>query len=174
MLKKTMTFPDLDGNDVTEVFWFHINKAELATLELSTKDGLSAHLQAIVDAVDGAEIIEQFNTIIRLAIGRRSEDNKRFIKSPEIAQEFFETEAYSQLFMSIVTDEGAAAEFINGIMPVLVASSDDKDPKLVKSKPDVPLYVSENRRATPNEAVGMSQQELQEAFSFVPVDNDTE
>jgi hypothetical protein len=174
MLKKTMTFPDLDGNDVTEVFWFHINKAELATLELSTKDGLSAHLQAIVDAVDGAEIIEQFNAIIRLAIGRRSEDNKRFIKTPEIAEEFFQTEAYSQLFMSIVTDEGAAAAFINGIMPVLVAPNGDKDPKLSDGKDEVPLYVRENRKATQKEVIGMSKHELQAAFSFIPISNDTE
>jgi hypothetical protein len=174
MLKKTITFPDLDGNDVTEVFWFHINRAELATLELSTKGGLSAHLQAIVDAVDGAEIIEQFNAIIRLAIGRRSEDNKRFIKSDEIAEEFFQTEAYSQLFMSIVTDKGAAAEFVNAIMPVLVTPGTAKDENPSDDEREVPLYMRENRRATPKEAVGMSQQELQEALAFSPVEHENE
>lgn len=47
----------------------------------------------------------------------KSPDGKRFIKSEELATEFSQTEAYSQLFMELSTDADAAAAFVNGIVP---------------------------------------------------------
>jgi hypothetical protein len=46
-----------------------------------------------------------------------SEDGKRFIKGEAIQQEFMQSPAYSELFMELATDAGAAAEFVNGIIP---------------------------------------------------------
>ena len=34
-----------------------------------------------------------------------------------IAQAFAQTEAYSELFMELATDDKAAADFVNGIVP---------------------------------------------------------
>ena len=51
------------------------------------------------------------------AYGQKSADGRRFIKSPELANEFAQTEAYSQLFMELATDADAASKFVNGIVP---------------------------------------------------------
>ena len=51
------------------------------------------------------------------AYGEKSPDGKRFIKSKEISEAFAQTEAYSQLFMELCTNETTMAEFVNGIVP---------------------------------------------------------
>ena len=117
MLKKSITYKNFDDETVTEEFYFNMTKAELVELELSEQSGLSDTLKAIIDAKDGSKIIEYFKKIILLAYGERSEDGRRFIKSPELAASFSHTEAYSQLFMELATDADAATAFISGIMP---------------------------------------------------------
>jgi len=117
MLKKTITYENFDGNTVTDDFYFNMTKAELVELELSEKDGLAKTLQDIVDSKDGAKIIDYFKRIILMSYGERSDDGRKFLKSPDIANSFSHTEAYSQLFMELSTDADSASKFINAIMP---------------------------------------------------------
>lgn len=117
MLKRNITYTDFDGNEVTEQFCFHLSKAELIEMEVKFEGGLSAHLQRIVETEDGGQIIAAFKGLILDSYGVKSEDGKRFIKNGTLRDEFQETEAYSALFLELATDAGAAAEFVNGIMP---------------------------------------------------------
>lgn len=117
MLKKTITYEDFNGEEVSEDFYFHLSKAELITMELSHQGGLGAALQRIVAAEDGKAIIAEFKGIILGAYGKRSDDGRRFIKSQILRDEFESSEAYSTLFVELVTDTDAAIEFINGVVP---------------------------------------------------------
>lgn len=117
MLKKTVTYEDFNGNEVTEDLFFHLSKAELIELELSREGGFSERLKKVIEAEDGKAIIEEFKTILMMAYGQKSEDGKRFIKNQTLRDEFESSEAYSTLFMSLVTDADAAARFVNGIVP---------------------------------------------------------
>lgn len=121
MLKKTITYEDFNGETVSEDFFFHLSKAELVELELSHDGGLSETLKRIVIAEDSKSIIAEFKNIILTAYGKRSDDGRRFIKNQEFRDEFVSTEAYSVLFMELVTDTDAAIEFINGIVPAGMA-----------------------------------------------------
>lgn len=117
MLKKTITYEDFNGNEVTEDYYFHLTKADLIEMEMSQKGGLHEYLQKIVESEDGKAIIATFKELILVAYGQRSEDGKRFIKTPELRNEFQSTEAYSSLFMELCTDTDAAADFVNGVVP---------------------------------------------------------
>ncbi len=121
MLKKTITYEDFNGETVSEDFFFHLSKAELVELELSHEGGLSASLQRIVAAEDGKGIIAEFKNIILGAYGKRSDDGRRFIKNQQLREEFESSEAYSTLFMELVTDTDVAVEFINGVIPAGMA-----------------------------------------------------
>lgn len=121
MLKKTITYEDFNGTTLKEDFFFHLSKAELIELEMSHQGGLSATLARIVAAEDAKSIIEEFKNIILTSYGVRSDDGKRFIKSQELREEFVSTEAYSTLFMELVTDTDAAVEFVNGVIPAGMA-----------------------------------------------------
>ena len=117
MLKKSITYETYSGETVTEDFYFHLTKAELVELEMSHKEGLSESLKRIVETEDGKEIIKEFKNIILKAYGQKSDDGRRFIKNDQLRQEFESTEAYSVLFMELVTDAGAAAQFVNEVIP---------------------------------------------------------
>ena len=86
-------------------------------MELSISGGLTEKIQSIIAAQDTPAIIKIFKELILKAYGQKSPDGKRFIKSQEIQDEFSQTEAYSQLFMLLATDEKEAADFVNGIIP---------------------------------------------------------
>ena len=117
MLKKTITYTDFNGDEVSEDFFFHLSKAELVELELSYKGGLQEAIKRIVAAEDGKAIIGEFKKIILGSYGQRSDDGRRFIKNQTLRDEFESTEAYSTLFMELVTDADKAAEFVRGVIP---------------------------------------------------------
>jgi len=117
MLKETITFVDYNDVERTEDFYFNLSKAELMEMELSTTGGLAEMINKIVAAKDAPAIIKVFKDLVLKSYGQKSADGRRFIKSKELAEEFAQTEAYSQLFMKLATDADAASRFINGIVP---------------------------------------------------------
>lgn len=119
MLAKKITYTDYNGNERTETFYFNLSKAELMDSELSnaSKGGLEKMIQKLIDEKDSEKIMKTFKDIIFMAYGEKSDDGRRFIKSPELSKAFSETEAYVELFMEIVSNEEKAAEFINAIIP---------------------------------------------------------
>lgn len=117
MLKKTITYTDYNGTVRTEDKYFNLSKAELMQMEMGTPGGFANMLQNIINAQDGASIIKIMNDLISKSYGIKSPDGKQFIKSEELSREFMQTEAYSEMFMEMVTDANAAANFVNGIIP---------------------------------------------------------
>lgn len=119
MLKKTLTYENVDGQEVTEDFYFNLTKVELAKqLQLEgDKDGLDKQVQKIVDdKATPREIMATFEDLIVKSYGERTSDGK-FVKTAQTTESFLSSEAYSNMFFELITDAGKAAEFFNGIMP---------------------------------------------------------
>lgn len=127
MLKKKITYLDLDDNEITEDFYFNLSKAEITEMELSREGGFAEYLKKIIASEDRAEIIATFKIIISMTVGLRSEDGKRFIKSQDISDGFMQSNAYSTMFMELLTDTTKAVEFIRGVIPSDVAATIDID-----------------------------------------------
>lgn len=119
MLKKTMKYIDYDGNEREEDFYFNLSKGELAEMELSLNGGLEGMINRIIQEKDNKKIVATFKDLILRSYGKKSDDGKRFIKSPELTEEFTQTEAYSDLFIELASDADAAAAFVNGILPAV-------------------------------------------------------
>lgn len=117
MYKKTITYTDYAGVQRTEEHFFNLTKAELTMMNLSEVGGLKAKMEKMIEQQDAPSIMAQFEDILRRSYGQRSPDGKRFIKSEAIFEEFKQTEAYSELFMELISDPKAAAAFMNGIVP---------------------------------------------------------
>lgn len=137
MLKKLITYTDYDGKERKENFYFNLSKAELMDMELGTIGGMKQLIDLIIDKQDIPKIVEAFKTIILKAYGEKSPDGRRFIKSKELSEAFAQTEAYSELYMSLITDAEAAAAFINGIMPQDLVKAMKENPE-----PEAPVEVS--------------------------------
>ena len=169
MIKKTITYANLDGDMLTEDFYFSLSKAELAEMELSKKGGMEAYLTQIIAAQDGATIINTFKEILRSSVGQRSDDGKSFIKTPEFADWFLGTDAYAVLFMELVSDTKASTEFINGVVPKDLSDRlktvDVQLPQADASPEDTrPAWEREGRDPTRQEMIGMSREELAAAM----------
>lgn len=117
MLKKEIVYTDYNGVERKEIFWFHLSKAELLDMEMTTSGGYAETVQRIIDAKDTSALIRVFKDLIKKSYGVKSEDGRRFVKSDELFEEFSQTEAYSQLYMELTLNADKAAEFINGIIP---------------------------------------------------------
>lgn len=117
MYTKRMTYNDYNGVSRTEDLRFNFTKAELVEMEMLVPGGIQEMVQGIIDAKDRPELIKIFKKLILDSYGVKSPDGKRFIKSEELKTEFSQTEAYSDLFILLSSDDEEAAKFINGIMP---------------------------------------------------------
>lgn len=121
MIAKTIKYKDFNGVEREEKFFFNLTKAEVAEWELSTNGGMAESIKQIIAAQDTPSIIKVFKELVLKAYGEKTLDGKRFRKVDDagvpLSIAFSETEAYSNLFMELATDDKAAAEFVNGIMP---------------------------------------------------------
>jgi len=133
MLKKSIKYTDFNGQEVTEDFYFNLTKAEVAEMEVSASTldskgqvsgGMQKLLSDVISSGSGQRIIDVFKEIITKSYGHKSEDGKRFIKSPEISNEFLQTAAYSEFFVELLTDPEAAANFVKAVMPVEIPESE--------------------------------------------------
>lgn len=132
MFTKTIKYTDYNGVEREEKFLFNLTKAELTEMELGTTGGFSETIKKIIETQDSPSIIKIFKELILKSYGEKSADGKRFIKIDDngrsLANAFSQTEAYSQLFMELATDDEKAAEFVNGLIP-----ADLKDAKLLNN-----------------------------------------
>lgn len=121
MIQKTITYTDFNGTERTETFNFHMNKAECMEF-------LAEHK---TDGGDFATLITTLKDLILKSYGEVSMDGKRFIKSEEAAIAFYQTEAYSTLYMELGNDEKLADAFFKGVIPNdLVEQINMKQPAL--------------------------------------------
>lgn len=123
MYKEIITYTDLNGVERTEEYLFNLTKAELIEMELSKSGGFADLLDRIIKAKDTPDIIREVKRLLLTSYGKKSEDGRHFLKSPEIRQEFECSEPYSIMFMKLISDDEAAAKFVNAIMPKDVAEA---------------------------------------------------
>lgn len=134
MIKETVKYTDFDGNEREEEFCFHFSKAELVEMQMSEEGGLDQLIQRIVDEKDNAKLVALFKTIILKAYGIKTPDGRGFYKDPQATAAFEYTEAYSELFMSLITDTDKAVDFIRGVMPNIAELNDKLDEKVAELK----------------------------------------
>ena len=114
MLKKNITFTDLDSNVTrTEDFYFNLTKAEAIELNLIED------LESVSKSVDPKAIIPVFKRIIRYSYGVRTREGKftKEIDGESVANGFLASDAYSELFLGLLQDgEQGVVNFINGVL----------------------------------------------------------
>lgn len=120
MIKKIIRFENLDGEFVEREYYFNLNKAEILKLQLSEKGGLDKKLKKISENNSYGELLEFIRELVLLSYGEKDEDGIKFIKSKNgvrLADEFEQTEAFSELIMELTQNIDKFNDFINGIIP---------------------------------------------------------
>lgn len=121
MFKKDITYTTYDGERVTETFHFHLAKNEIVQMEARYEGGLQGLIRRIGLTKDMKQVLHEMERIVLECVGEKSADGRRFVKSDEIRDAFKQSPAYDELFMELLTQEDAAANFILGALPADVA-----------------------------------------------------
>ena len=116
MISKTIKYTDFNDVERTETFYFNLSEAELAEWEYSVKGTLTEYIKRIEETIDVPNLIALYKELIDRSYGIKDADGRRFRKSPEILQDFKDTNAYSELYMELATNQDAGGEFISGIV----------------------------------------------------------
>lgn len=123
MLKQSVTYTDFDDNEVSEVVYFNLTKTEL-TENLNLQEELeniqqdfTGDRQRTLEEHEIRRILELVKTFMRLSYGVRSADGKRFVKTPQIWDEFTQTALYDAFLFSLFEKPQNALNFMTGILP---------------------------------------------------------
>lgn len=118
MLKKEITYTDLDGNQKKRDYYFNLTKAEMVEFDASYPGGALTYLGILVKNPEHNvhEIIKAFKDLILRSYGERMPSGE-FVKNQNLRDAFAASEAYSELFMEITSGEEAASAFITGVIP---------------------------------------------------------
>lgn len=117
MIEKTITYTNLlTKAEVTQTLYFHIYEEQLIEWMLTEgEEELPTHLREVVQKEDWPNLIRLFKKFINMGYGERVGDD--FFQDPDRTKKFTGTAAYNALFMQLMQDEMAAAEFFNGLFP---------------------------------------------------------
>ena len=116
MYKKSITYTDYDGVERTEDFYFHLSKAELYEMELTTRNGYIKMIENIISSHDNKVIFENMKKIILASYGVKRTDGG-FEKNPELTHAFTCSAAYSELLDELLSKPDEMANFANHIIP---------------------------------------------------------
>lgn len=129
MLKKTMTTVDFGGTERTEDYYFNLTKAEIMEMQLCTDGGFVETVKKIVEAKNQLELTRLFKKIICASYGVLSPDGRKFVKNQQVLDDFMATQAYSDLYIELLSGDGKAAEdFVDGILPKDLTNEAAKPP----------------------------------------------
>lgn len=115
MIKKDITYTDMDGNEITEAFYFHLFSPEIVRIEASYGLDIKEYVKRLQVDGDLKGMVDFFEKIVLTAYGKRTNAGKSFVKDPAITKEFEYSQAYAELFEELLTDNSAAQNFANGL-----------------------------------------------------------
>lgn len=120
MLEKKISYEDFNGNKVTETFYFHMSKDDVAEFKYR-KDGsdIVDVISRIMSTENVRGVLDILKELARAGVGRKGEIQGRsvFIKDQEAKDLLFYTDAYSELMMELIENPTAASDFIAGMLP---------------------------------------------------------
>ena len=134
MLKKTIKYTDYNGVERVEDHYFNLNQFELTEFAAELPDGLFEAVNegsdrtqqqtaiCIHDKLGGKGIIEFIKKLVIKSYGVKSSDGKRFIKNQKLCDEFVQSIAFDTFMMELMSDDMAAANFVNAIIPANLAA----------------------------------------------------
>lgn len=126
MYKMTLSYEDFDGNARTEDFYFNLTKAEIQQMAYSVDGGLDNLIKKIVQTRDYSKLVALIKDLILKSYGEKSPDGRRFDKSEDIVKGFSQTQAFSDIYMELSSDDKKLLEFVKGVIPKDVAVEAEK------------------------------------------------
>lgn len=133
MIKETIQYVDLNGNIQIEDHFFHLNKVEIARMQVKMDGKYIDYLKDLVSGEHVEKLFDVFYNLILDSYGEKSPDGKRFIKDPKKRDEFEESVAFSEFFTKMVGNMDKMAEFTKGVVPSDLIPEDESNINVIDS-----------------------------------------
>lgn len=134
MYKKTITYEDFDGIERIEDAYFNLTKTELIEFALELPDKIANSVESkseemdeekaikkVMGAMNGKEILTFIKKLVFKSYGERKDEGRRFAKADENGRplyiKFSETMAFETIMEEFRSNDIAAAEFVNAVIP---------------------------------------------------------
>ena len=127
MISKTISYVDLNGNNQTEEHFFHLSKVEISRMQVKMDGKYIDYLKDLVAGRHIEALFDVFYNLILDAHGEKSDDGKRFVKTPEKRAEFEQSVAFSEFFTEMIGDMDKMAVFTKGVVPADLATNMPED-----------------------------------------------
>lgn len=152
MYKKTITYKDFDEKERIEDVYFNLTKSELIDFALDLPDNVSDSIAndsegtdeskaitKVMSAFTSKSIFKFLKDLILKSYGVRKDEGRRFAKVDEngkpLSTEFKETMAFEAIMDEFMSDDKAAADFVNAVIPSSIA---DKMPNVQNIRKGLP------------------------------------
>lgn len=117
MLTKTFEYTDYNGNKQRETLYFNMNKAEIAGFQVRMDGKFIDHLKTLVEGKKIEELFGFFRDLVLDSYGEKSEDGKRFYKTPEMRKDFEASIVFSELIVELMQSKKNIVIFTRSILP---------------------------------------------------------
>jgi hypothetical protein len=117
MIKRTITSEDpFTGEQVTNDFYFHLTKADIIRIIGRDRQGdWDKYVKSIIDSGDTDMILNFIESVIRDSVGKRTPEGL-FVKPKDFSEAFIASDAYGELFVSLIQNEEESQRFFKGII----------------------------------------------------------
>lgn len=116
MIKRSITYKNIDGEPVTEDWYFHFRSDEL--VEMQVEHDISSMFNRLrTPDADEKEAVKLIKLFVQGSVGKRSADGRKFSKPDDVLEDFVDSGAYSALFFELLKNPQDAAVFVEALMP---------------------------------------------------------
>lgn len=131
MIKKTVTYEDFNGVERTEDCYFNLNELELMELAAELPDEMTTAISddpseesaaRVLTSLGTKGIIDFIKKLMLKSYGVKSADGRTFVKNEKVTDEFQYGGAFSAIVVELMTDDKAASDFVNQIIPAKLAA----------------------------------------------------
>lgn len=116
MLKKVVKYTDFNGNERSDTLYFNLTDVEVARLEVSFPGGLEKYVNNLDAEERPDEVLDLFETVLKMSYGEKSEDGRYFHKPEKKTNDFMESAAYNSMFLELLSDADIAANFFSAVV----------------------------------------------------------
>ena len=116
MLKKVIKYVDFDDKKREETLYFNLTEPEIVRLDVQFPGGLEEYINNLDQEVNPQDILSLFEKVIRASYGEKSDDGRYFVKEDKAVGLFYQSAAYSALFVELVQDADKAADFFTALL----------------------------------------------------------
>lgn len=118
MFRMMVKYEDIDGNNVEQMLYFHMSEKDWLKADAAMKHsgGYQTFLDKSLKDSDPVGVITALDDIVLRAYGVKSEDGK-FVKDPEISEEFIDSLAYDAFLRELLYNQGVSDQFIKSVSP---------------------------------------------------------